>query len=40
MFVPCFVVQCFVSFLVYNHLYEDERERRELVALLCLPVVL
>ena len=27
MFVPCFVVQCFMSFLVYNHLYEDERER-------------
>ena len=39
-FALCYVMHCFVSFLVFNHLYERERERereRELFAPLCLP---
>ena len=26
-FALCYVMHCFVSFLVFNHLYERERER-------------
>ena len=37
MFVPCFVVQCFVPCLVFAIIL---RRKRELVALLCLPDVL
>ena len=44
MFALCYVMHCFVSFLVFNHRYERERERerekereRELFAPLCLP---
>ena len=25
MFIPCFVVQCFMPFLVFNHIDEKER---------------
>ena len=39
MFVPCFAVQCFVSFLVLQP-SRWGREREQLVALLSLPGVL
>ena len=31
MFALCYVMHCFVSFLVFNHLYERERERERAV---------
>ena len=30
-FALCYVMHCFVSFLVFNHLYERERERERAV---------
>ena len=36
MFALCYVMHCFVSFLVFNHLYEREREReRERARAVC-----
>ena len=31
MFALCYVMHCFVSFLVFNHLYEKEKERERAV---------